>query len=155
MNIVSSFAPSNEANTVTNLDFQAIEASVFTTDGEEIKLGTGTSVDMPNQSSIIARSTLVIIHFNEVPTLSTFALGSGNEIELSTSSTFASGHYSGTGTLTKQGKYGTEIHITLSIGLTASTQYYLRVVGSVGGTNEGGKAIDTTTQYFNSFTTSS
>ena len=155
MNIVSSFAPSNEANTVTNLDFQAIEASVFTTEGEEIKLGRGTSVDMPNQSSIIARSTLVIIHFNEVANVATFALGSGDEIELSTSSTFASGHYSGTGTLTKQGKYGTEIQIRLSVGLTASTQYYLRVVGSVGGTNEGGKAIDTTTQYFNSFTTSS
>ena len=156
MNLASVFAPSNYANTVTNVDFKAIDASVFTTDGEEIKLGTGTSISMPNQSSIIARSTLVIIHFNEVPDLADFDMaGSGYEIELSTVSNFASGFYSGTATLTKQGKYGTEIHIRLSVGLTASTQHYLRVVGSVGGSSEGGKAIDTTTQYFNSFTTSS
>jgi len=251
MNLASNFAPSNYANTVTDVDFKAINASVFTPDGQEIELGTGTSVSMPNQSSRIARGTPVIIHFNEVPSLSTFALDA--EIELGTVSDFSSGTIAlGDGSLTTCGTYGTQIKIQLGVtryGLTTfsgsglndatysgvyegnsagdiyrvqifstpggadvfmwqakavpdtnwveqisitggvqyladgisikfdsttghtigdywdittndnstrldtSTQYYVRVGATVGGTNEGGKALTTTVTYFNSFTT--
>jgi hypothetical protein len=152
MNLASNFAPSNYANTVTDVDFKAINASVFTPDGQEIELGTGTSVSMPNQSSRIARGTPIIIHFNEVPSLSTFALDA--EIELATQADFSSGSIAlGDGSLTTVGIYGTQIKIQLGANLTASTPYYLRVGATVGGTNEGGKALTTTVTYFNSFTT--
>ena len=42
--------------------------------------------------------------------------------------------------------------ITLGAALTSATRYYLRVGDTVGGTNEGGLALDTTVVYFNSFT---
>jgi hypothetical protein len=151
MNLASNFAPSNYANTVTDVDFKAINASVFTPEGQEIELGTGTSVSMPNQSSRIARGTPIIIHFNEVPSLSTFALDA--EIELATQADFSSGSIAlGDGSLTTVGIYGTQIKIQLGANLTASIPYYLRVGATVGGTNEGGKALTTTVTYFNSFT---
>ena len=161
MNLASVFAPSNYANTVTNVDFKAIDASVFTTDGEEIKLGTGTSISMPNQSSIIARSTLVIIHFNEVPALNDsgnlYALGSGEMIQLSTQYDFSSGQVSTTDTtVTRTGLYGTQLQVHLGAALTASTRYYLRILKQDDMTldmkNEGG-VIMSAIVYFNSFTT--
>ena len=84
--------------------------------------------------------------------MSTFALDA--EIELATQADFSSGSIAlGDGSLTTVGIYGTQIKIQLGANLTASTPYYLRVGATVGGTNEGGKALTTTVTYFNSFTT--
>jgi len=167
MNLASNFAPSNRANTVTDVDFKAINASVFTVDGEEIELGVGTSVSMPNQNSRISPDTPIIIHFNEVPDPSTFNLslsnGTDQEIELATTSHFGSGEWLGDGDwpkIERAGLYGTKIKITLgsSTGggdppaLSSGSPHYLRIGAVVGGTNEGGKALDTTVVYFNSFT---
>ena len=150
-NLASVFSPSNYANTTTAVDFKAINASVFTEDGQEVILGTGSSGSMPNQSTIISAGTPIIIHFNEVPKLSTFALDS--EIELSSVSGFSSGMVTiGDGSIIATGTYGTQIMITLGAALTSATRYYLRVGDTVGGTNEGGLALDTTVVYFNSFT---
>ena len=143
------------ANTASNTDFKAIEASVYTADGQEIELGVGASgaVNMPSQSSVISVDTPIIIHFNEVPLKSSFALDS--EIELGTVHDFTSGTIAlGNGALTSCGRYGTQIKIQLGASLTASTQYFLRVGATVGGTNEGGKALTTDITWFNSFTTS-
>jgi hypothetical protein len=156
-NLASTFSPSNYANTTTAVDFKAINASVFTEDGQEVILGTGSSGSMPNQSTIISAGTPIVIHFNEVPKLSTFAFNS--EIELSTVSGFSS-LQSACSSLSTSGTYGTQIMITLSSGafppsgaaLTSGTRYYLRIGNTVGGTNEGGQALDTTVVYFNSFT---
>jgi len=151
MNVSVSYAPSYEANTLQSDTFTAVNAVVFNADGQEIELGRGTSLSMPNQSSLIAPGTPIIIHFNEVPILSTFALDS--EIELSSTSGFSSGMITlGNGVLTRVGAYGTQIMITLGATLTTATRYYLRVGATVGGTNEGGKAIDANPTYFNSFT---
>ena len=152
MNLASVFSPSNYANTVDGVDFKAINASVFTEDGQEVILGTGSSGSMPNQSTIISAGTPIVIHFNEVPKLSTFALNS--EIELSSVSGFSSGMVTiGDGTLSTTGTYGTQIMITLGAALGPSgTRYYLRVGNTVGGTNDGDIALDTTVVYFNSFT---
>ena len=154
MNLASIFAPTYYANTATNVDFKALDASVFTADGQEIELGVGASgaVNMPSQSSVISVDTPIIIHFNEVLLLSSFALDS--EIELGTVHDFTSGTVAlGGGVLTSCGRYGTQIKIQLGASLTASTQYFLRVGATVGGTNEGGKALTTTITWFNSFTT--
>lgn len=156
-NLASVFSPANTANTTTAVDFKAINASVFAEDGQEVILGTGSSGSMPNQSTIISAGTPIVIHFNEVPKVSTFALAS--EIELSTVSDFSS-LQSACSSLSTSGTYGTQIMITLSSGgfppsgaaLTSGQQYYLRIGDTVGGTNEGGQALDTTVVYFNSFT---
>ena len=152
MNLASNFAPSNYANTVTDVDFKAINASVFTPDGQEIELGVGASgaSNMLSQSSVIARGTPILIHFNEVPLLSTFALDS--EIELGTDADFMTTVAIGDGALTTCGKYGTQIKIQLGANLSASTRYFLRVGANAGGTNEGAKVHSGTT-WFNSFTT--
>ena len=154
MNLASVFAPSNYANTVTDVDFKAINASVYTADGQELELGLGDSGagNMPSQSSVISVDTPIIIHFNEVPLKSSFALDS--EIELGTVADFTSGTVAiGNGALTSCGRYGTQIKIQLGASLSSSTQYFLRVGATVGGTNEGGKALTATITWFNSFTT--
>jgi len=152
MNLVSVFAPSAYANTgPTGADFTALNASVFTPNGEEVELGLGTSGSMPNQSSVIARETPIVIHFNEVPLLTSFGCGSGVEIELASQADFASGIVTATyHTLTGTGLYGTQIHVTLGETLAASTPYYLRI--NTGGSGEGGIAMPAAV-YFNSFTT--
>jgi len=154
MNLASVFAPSNYANTRSDVAFESINASVMAASGYEIDLGTGTGTSaagMPSQSSIILAGTPIVIHLNEVPLLSTFAFGSGNEIQLSSLWDFSSGIVSGTNaTLKIIGLYGTQIHVQLGAALTAGTRYYLRVI--TGGTSEGGKAMGITAQYFNSFT---
>lgn len=139
------------ANTATNVDFKALEAQVFTKTGDLIDLGTGTVGSMPSQTSIADRNTPIIIHFNEVPELSTFAIGTGNEIQIATASGFASGQWANA-TLQTTGEFGTQIFISITGTLAASTQYYLKVITGAGGTNEGGKSLSAIT-YFNSFTT--
>ena len=139
------------ANTATNVDFKALEAQVFTKNGNIIDLGTGTVGSMPSQTSNADRNTPIIIHFNEVPDLSTFAIGTGNEIQIATASGFASGQWANA-ELQTSGQFGTQIFISITGTLAASTQYYLKVVTGAGGTNEGGKALTDIT-YFNSFTT--
>jgi hypothetical protein len=125
MNLASTFAPSNYALTVADIDFKAINASVFTPDGQEIELGVGASGagNMPNQSSLIARGTPIIIHFNEVPKASTFALDS--EIELGTVATFTSGTFLplSADSFTTCGKYGTQIKIQLGISRFGQTTF--------------------------------
>jgi hypothetical protein len=139
------------ANTATNVDFKALEAQVFTKTGNLIDLGTGTVGSMPSQTSVADRNTPIIIHFNEVPELSTFAIGTGNEIQIATASGFASGQWANA-TLQTTGEFGTQIFISITGTLAASTQYYLKVITGAGGTNEGGKSLSAIT-YFNSFTT--
>ena len=252
MNLASNMTSTYYANTVTDVDFEAINASVFTQDGQEIQLGVGTSVSMPNQSSKIDKATPIIIQFNEVPDLSSFALDS--EIQIGTASNFLTDTFfpMPADSLVTCGTYGTQIKIQLGVnryGLTtfsgsglndatysgvyegdsggdiyrvqihltpggadvflwqakavpdtnwveqvsitggvqylgdgisikfdsttghtigdywdittndnstrldASTQYYVRVGATVGGTNEGGKALKTAITYLNSFTT--
>jgi len=152
MNLASASTFSgNYANVATSLSFSALNASVYTDGGTEVVLGTGTSGSMPNQSSSISRSSAIVIHFNESVLLSTFAIGSGNEIQLSTASGFGSGHVTSV-SLVKTGEFGNLIMLAPTSLLTAGTRYYLRVVHGVGGTNEGGKALAATV-YFNSFTT--
>ena len=147
---VSTFS-GNYANVATSLSFSALNASVFTSEGKEVVLGTGASDSMPNQSTSISRTTGIILHFNEVLDASTFAIGSGNEIQLSTASGFGSGHIS-SASITRTGEFGTQLFVAVNSALAAGTRYYLRVVHGVGGTNEGGKALAATV-YFNSFTT--
>ena len=143
------------ANTASNHDFKAIQCEVMTYDGQIIELGVGGSGSMPNQSSIISRNYPIIIHFNEAILLSSFETGSGKEIELSTASGFGSGHFTSM-RLEKSGEFGNKIVLTptTTAGLAASTQYYIRVVSGVGGTNETGVTLASTV-YFNSFTTTS
>jgi len=143
------------ANTASNHDFKAIQCEVMTYDGQIIELGVGGSGSMPNQSSIISRNYPIVIHFNEAILLSTFAIGSGNEIELSTASGFGSGHFTDM-RVERSGEFGNKIVLTptTTTGLAASTQYYIRVVSGVGGTNETGVTLASTV-YFNSFTTTS
>ena len=147
---VSTFS-GNYANVATSLSFSALNASVFTSEGKEVVLGTGASDSMPNQSTSISRTTGIILHFNEVLDASTFAIGSGNEIQLSTASGFGSGHIS-SASITRTGEFGTQLFVAVNSALAAGTRFYLRVVHGVGGTNEGGKALAATV-YFNSFTT--
>ena len=164
MNLASEFAPTNYANTVAGEDFKAIDASVFTSNGEEVELGLGTSgaaANMPSQSLIISKTTPIVIHFNEVPALNDsgnlYALGSGEMIQLSTQYDFSSGQVSTTDTtVTRTGLYGTQLQVHLGAALTASTRYYLRILKQDDMTldmkNEGG-VIMSAIVYFNSFTT--
>ena len=152
MNLTSIFAPTNRANTVDNVTFTALNASVMAASGYEIDLGLGTSgsaANMPNQSSIILAGTSIIIHFNEVPLLTSFEFGSGNEIELATDHLFSSIVSATDSTLKIIGLYGTQIHIQLGAALTAGQRYYLII--NTGGTGEGGIAMPAAV-YFNSFT---
>ena len=153
MNLASVFSVTNYANTATNLNFNALNAYVITKTLQETELGTGTSGSMPVKATDVDRNGVITIHFNEVPLLSTFAIGSGNEIELATASNFGSGHFTSV-TLKSSGVYGTQISLMPTSALAASTTYYLRVVTGVGGTNEGGQGLGSTV-YFNSFTTGS
>ena len=156
MNLQNAFSTTlYYANTATNIDFKAVNASVYTADGQEIELevGSALAVNMPSQSSVISKSTPIIIHFNEVPDVTSFALNS--EIELGTAHDFSPGTTIaiGNGTLTPCGKFGTQIKIQLGASLSAGTRYFLRVGSTVGGTNEGGKSLTTNVTWFNSFTT--
>jgi len=159
MNLVSEFSPSNYANTVqySPNTFTSTTASVFTPDGQEIELGLGTSLSMPNQTSAISKTTSIIIHFNEVPQFPPVAV-LNEHIELSTYSNFSSGVVVGSNPSEKIiGIYGTQVHIQLGVALTASTQYYLRFLAWPSHTykvlNEGGVGIYPPAIYFNSFTT--
>ena len=163
MNLASEFAPTNYANTVDGVDFKAIDASVFTSSGEEVELGLGTSgaaANMPSQSLVISKTTPIVIHFNEVPALddsgALYEFGSGEMIQLSTQYDFSSGLVSGTDTtVTRIGLYGTQLQVHLGAALTASTRYYLRIMkekGEYNMKNEGG-IIMSADVYFNSFTT--
>ena len=69
MNLASVFAPSNYANTVTDVDFKAINASVYTADGQELELGLGDSGagNMPIQSSVISVDTPIIFILMKFP----------------------------------------------------------------------------------------
>lgn len=118
-------------------------AVVFTEDGQEVELGRNTETGagrMPNISSIIAPGTPIILHFNEVPDLSTFSFGLGDEIELSTTNDFTSAVSLGNGSLTRVGEFGTQIMITLGSNLTDGQRYYLRV--NNGGASEGGESFE-------------
>ena len=106
-------------------------AVVFTEDGQEVELGRNTETGagrMPNISSIIAPGTPIILHFNEVPDLSTFSFGLGDEIELSTTNDFTSAVSLGNGSLTRVGEFGTQIMITLGSNLTDGQRYYLSLI---------------------------
>ena len=163
MNLASQFSPSNDAELnrwqlYSPNTFTSTTASVFTPDGQEVELGLGTSVSMPNQTSTISKTTSIIIHFNEVPQFPPVR-SLYNQMELSTASNFASGVVI-VGSNPSQritGIYGTQVHLQLDVVLTASTQYYLRFLAWPSHTymvkNEGGVGIYPPAIYFNSFTT--
>ena len=105
-------------------------ASVIDNDGNSIELQEGVT------KTNISRTTNIIIEFSEAINLSTFASGSGNEIQLSTTSNFSSGFIACT--LRRTGRFGTQILVSPDATLAVDT-YYLKVAS--GGQNEGGQDI--------------
>jgi hypothetical protein len=133
--------------------FCTINASVFTEDGQEVELGLGEELSMPNISSTIASRTPIILRLNEVPLMSTWTYGgwAGAVVELTNNnSSFSGDHVAiGDGTITRVGEFGTDIMIVLETALTAGDRYYLRI--NSGAKSEGLEAsVDAF--YLNSFT---
>ena len=127
-------------------DFKGINASVFTTDGTEVILGTENNNSKTSSASV---NSPIIFHFSEAVDVSQFASGAGAEILVDDSSGFGSPV---TVTLAKSGRFGNQIIATPSSALTAGTRYYVKA--NSGGSNDGGHAISTA-QEFGSFTTAS
>jgi len=125
-------------------DFKGINASVFTTDGTEVILGTENNNSKTSSASV---NSPIIFHFSEAVDVSQFA--SGAEILIDNDSGFGSVVAV---TLTKSGRFGNQIIATPSSALTAGTRYYVKA--NSGGSNDGGHAISTA-QEFGSFTTAS
>ena len=105
-------------------------AEVFDNSGQSVELEEGVT------KTGISRSTPIIIHFSEVIDVSTFASGSGNEIQLSTTSNFSSGFIACS--LSRTGRFGTQISVIPDSTLAVDT-YYLKLAS--GGQNEGGQNI--------------
>ena len=125
-------------------DFKGINASVFTTDGTEVILGTENNNSKTSSASV---NSPIIFHFSEAVDVSQFV--SGAEILIDNNSGFGSPV---TVTLSKSGRFGNQIIATPSSALTAGTRYYVKA--NSGGSNDGGHAISTA-QEFGSFTTAS
>lgn len=132
-NLAAVLSYSNTATITTAETFNAIEAYVFGKDSTRYPLGTTGGV---LKATDISRSGSIVFVYNETIDISTFAIGSGNEIQLSTSSDFTTGHVS-SATLSQSGKYGNEIIIIPDSALSATTNYYVRAY--TGGSGEGGK----------------
>ena len=162
MNLASAWTTTYYAKTSGAVVFKPINASVFTEAGEQIFLGE-EETGLPSASSQVAPGTPIIIHFNEVPLLSTFSFGdqpAGDVIELADDpndfeNTLVSLGY---GELVRTGLYGTDIMIAGLDELTAGTRYYLRINDNPGGKSEGGTLMPYYTMssgvpyYLNSFT---
>ena len=125
-------------------DFKGINASVFTTDGTEVILGTDNNDSKTSSASV---NSPIIFHYSEAVDVSQFA--SGAEILIDNDSGFGSVVAV---TLTKSGRFGNQIIATPSSALSAGTRYYVKA--NSGGANDGGHAISTA-QEFGSFTTAS
>ncbi len=125
-------------------DFKGINASVFTTDGSEVILGTDNN---DSKTSSASRNSPIIFHFSETVDVSQFA--SESEILVADDSGFATAI---TVTLARSGRFGNQIIATPSSALSAGTRYYVKA--DSGGSNDGGHAISTA-QEFGSFTTAS
>ena len=125
-------------------DFKGINASVFTTDGTEVILGTENNNSKTSSASV---NSPIIFHFSEAVSISAFV--SGAEILIDNDSGFGSPV---TVTLAKSGRFGNQIIATPSSALSAGTRYYVKA--NSGGSNDGGHAISTA-QEFGSFTTAS
>jgi len=130
--------------TAISPDFKGINASVFTTDGTEVILGTENNNSKTSSASV---NSPIIFHYSEAVSISAFA--SGAEILIDDASGFGSPV---TVTLSKSGRFGNQIIATPSSALSAGTRYYVKA--NSGGSNDGGHAIPTA-QEFGSFTTAS
>lgn len=129
-------------------DFKGINASVFTTDGTEVILGTENNNSKTSSASV---NSPIIFHFSEAVSISAFV--SGAEILIDNDSGFGSPV---TVTLAKSGRFGNQIIATPSSALSAGTRYYVKA--NSGGSNDGGHAISSdpdNSQEFGSFTTAS
>ncbi len=117
--------------------YSALNASVFDNNGEEVILGT--YADTTVISANISKSTPIIIHFTEALDASTFVHSA--EVQLATASNFGSGQIACT--ITRSGRFGTQLTVIPNATLTAAP-HYLRVIA--GGTNTGGQALSATWQ---------
>ena len=128
---------SNTASDTTE-SYAQIVASAYFSRGAEVFDNSGQSVELEEgvTKTGISRSTPIIIHFSEVIDASTFASGSGNEIQLSTTSNFSSGFIACS--LSRTGRFGTQISVIPDSTLAVDT-YYLKLAS--GGQNEGGQNI--------------
>jgi hypothetical protein len=123
------------SGTIATDTYTARNASVFDNNGNEVVLGTWASDT--EISTNVSKSSPIIIHFSDVLNASTFVHSA--EVQLSTESDFITGQIACT--ITRTGRFGTQLIVTPNATLTAN-KYYLRVVA--GGTNEGAQVLSAT-----------
>ena len=123
------------SGTIATDTYTARNASVFDNNGNEVVLGTWASDT--EISTNVSKSSPIIIHFSDVLNASTFVHSA--EVQLSTVSDFTIGQIACT--ITRTGRFGTQLIVTPNATLTAN-KYYLRVVA--GGTNEGAQVLSAT-----------
>ena len=83
-----------------------------------------------NISTTVSTGTIIIIHLQSVPNMITWGQGSGDPVQLSTASNFGSGLVACS--VSRSGRFGTQIIVTPNASLSSGTQYYLRVVHDPG-----------------------